>query len=125
MDACAAHFSTFSTLDQSLRSLPQQFQASPRQCDDFSFTILGLLVITLDVLVGDCFDHLNDVLGLCNHPNQLPIIGLEQLEQSPNSDVLKGRIATGQEASEVAMNTAVRFRPVLYKDGVVADCDML
>lgn len=43
--------------------MAQQFQRSPCQRDDLAFTILAVLVIRLDVLVGNAFDHLDDSIG--------------------------------------------------------------
>ena len=50
------------------------------------------------MLVGYGLDHLYDIFRFGNQANELLVLGLEQLEQGPDGDVLKGWIATCEEA---------------------------
>lgn len=52
-----------------LRSLPQQLQRSSSKGNNLPFTIVRIFIVGFDVLVGDCLDHLDDVLRLGDKTN--------------------------------------------------------
>jgi hypothetical protein len=60
--------------------------------------------------------RLRDALG------QARIFRLQQLQQRPDGNVLERGVSAGEEAAEVAVDTARGLSPVLDKDGVIADC---
>jgi hypothetical protein len=66
---------------------------------------------------------LYNLVRLADAFDQPFVFGFEELQKRPDGDVLEGRVPTGEEAAEVAVDTASGFRPVLDEDGVVADYD--
>ena len=111
-----------SCLDKSLlRTSPKQLEATPGKGNHFSFTVICIFFVRLDVLVGNGLDHLHHVLGFGNVSDKFPIFGFEKLEQSPNRNVLERRITAGEESLEVAVNPSIRIGPVTDKNGVIAN----
>lgn len=109
--------------DKGLRALAQKLQASAGKSDNFALAIFIVFVVRLDVAVRNLGDHLNDLVRLANAFDQSFVLGLKKLQQCPDSNVLECRISAGEEASDVAVDTAGRFRPVLDEDGVVTHCE--
>lgn len=102
-----------SCLDKSLlRTSPKQLETTPGKGNHFSFTVICIFFVRLDVLVGNGLDHLHHVLGFGNVSDKFLIFGLEELEQSPNRNVLERRITAGEESLEVAVNPSIRIGPV-------------
>jgi hypothetical protein len=81
-----------------LRPLAKKLEGASSQGDDLAFAVFSV-VVGLDVSIGDGLDHLHDVVGLRDQGDQRLVLGLEQLEQGPDGDVLEGRVAAGEEAS--------------------------
>lgn len=64
---------------------------------------------------------MDDLVGLANQLDQTVVFRFKKLQQSPDSNMLEGRVATGQKSSEITMNASRRFCPVLDEDGVIAN----
>src|SRR4051812_40152527 len=58
-------------------SFPKQFQGPLCQSNYFTFTFFSILIIRLDMFLGNLLDHLNDVLSFGNQTNQLLVVGLQ------------------------------------------------
>lgn len=102
-----------SCLDKSLlRTSPKQLEATPGKGNHFSFTVICIFFIRLDVLVGNGLDHLHHILGFGNVSDKFLIFGFEELEQGPDRNVLERRITAGEESLEVAVNPSIRIGPV-------------
>lgn len=101
--------------ESSFWSLSQELKTPPRQRDNLSFAIFGFLVVAFNALVRNGLNHLNNILRLGYHTHEFFILRLKQLEKSPYGNVLEGRIATGKEASQIAVNATVRLSPILYE----------
>ncbi len=80
-------------------ALSQQLQRTLSQLHHLALAILlVIIVVGLNRLVGNCFDHLNDFFRLADKVDQLLILRLEKLEQCPDGDVLESCISTCEEA---------------------------
>src|SRR5689334_471790 len=106
-------------LDMSLgHALSEKLQATLGQVDNFTLILVFEFVIRFDLTVRDASDMLDDILGLSDKPDQGLILGLEELQECPNCNVLECRIARLQETAEISVDSTLGFSPVLYKNGV-------
>jgi hypothetical protein len=109
-------------LDMSLgHALSQKLEATLGQVNNFALVLVFEFVVRLDLTVCDASNMLDDVLGLSDKSNQSLILGLKELQECPDSDVLECRITRLKEAAEVSVNSTLGLGPVLHKDRVVAD----
>lgn len=102
-------------------ALSKELQTALGQVDDFALVLILEFVAGLDLTVCNVSNVLDDILGLTDEPNQSLVLRFEQLEQSPDSNVLESRVAGLKEPAEISVNSALRLRPVLYKDGVITN----
>lgn len=104
-------------LNQSLfGSGAQQLQASSCKGNHFALALIYLLLVRLEVFIGDRLDHLHNIFGVGDVSDELLVFGLKQLQKSPDSDVLEGGISACEETLEVAVDAAVRVCPVANED---------
>jgi len=106
----------------------QAIQAPSRKRNNLALALLiasrcrCLVTITRYFAICHTLDGLDNILGIGDTVDELLVPGFEELQECPDRDMLKGRIAACDEAVEVAVNAAVGLAPVLDEDGVVADC---
>ena len=80
-------------------TLAEQLQTPLGQIHHLTLVLLFKLVVGLDLPVGNLLDHLDNIIRLADKPDKLLILGLEQLEQRPDGNVLECRIAAAEEPS--------------------------
>jgi hypothetical protein len=98
-------------------ALAKQLQASLSQINNFAlFFIVAILGLGFNLPVRNCSDVLNDVIGLADMANQSLVLGLKQLQQSPDSNVLESGIARLQKSAEVSVYSSIRLVPILNED---------
>jgi hypothetical protein len=122
VDALDAKIGPPSALDKSLGVLVQELEALARENDNLALAVFVVLVVRLDVALRNLRDHVDNLFRLRDALGQACIFRLEQLQQCPDGNVLERGVSAGEEAAEVAVDTARRLGPVLDKDGVIADC---
>ena len=101
--------------------MTEQLQAALCEIDDFSLIVLIVNGLWIILSIGNTSDLLHDIFGLANETDECPVLGFEELEKRPSRDVLECRITRFQEAAQVAVNTTIRFVPILHEYGVIAD----
>lgn len=103
-------------------ALAQQFQASLGKVDNLAFiVVINSVGLRFDLSLGNLLDHVDNFVRLSDLANQRLVLGLEKLEECPYGDVLERGVSAGQESTEVTVNAAVGFCPVLDEDGIVAN----
>lgn len=109
-------------LHEGFGSLAENLETAACEADNLAFTLTVFVVffIGLDVALGNVGDHAHNLARLGDALKQSVVFRFEQLEQSPDCDVLEGSISTGEEAAEISVDTALGLRPVLDEYGVVA-----
>lgn len=104
-----------------MAALAQEFEASLRQVDNFSFVFLLCFRVRFNLAVGNASNVFDNVVGLSDLANQGLVFRFEQLQQCPDSNVLEGGIARLQESAQVSVNATVGLVPVLDEDRVVTN----
>jgi len=108
----------------------QAVQTPSSERHDLAFTFFiaircrCFIAVTGHFAIGHTLDGLNNVICISDTVHEFLVARFEQLQESPDGDVLKGRVAACDEAVEVAVDATVRLTPVLDEDGVVANCDV-
>jgi hypothetical protein len=103
-------------------ALAKQLKAPLGKVDNFSLVIVLGLVIRLDLTICDRFDHLNYVVRFADEADQLLILGLEELQERPDSNMLERGVAAVEESAQVPVDAVARLSPIPGKDAVVANC---
>jgi hypothetical protein len=105
--------------------LPQKLQGALGKLHNFSLTILLAFIVGFDLRIGDSFDHLDYLLRLSDKANKFLILRLQQLEQSPDGNMLERRISTSKESFQISMNASIGLSPVLNEDRIITNYDLL
>ena len=95
--------------------LSKELKRSLCELNNLSFAILVALIIRLDLFIGDCLNHLDDLFGLSNQTDELLVLRLKKLEKRPNRNVLECGISAGQKSFQVSVDAAIWLCPVLDK----------
>ena len=103
-------------------SLAQQLERPLSKLHHLALSIFLVFIVGFNRFVGNGFDHLHNLLRLADQVDELLVLGLQKLKESPDGDMLEGRVATRQEALKITVNAAVWLIPVLNKDRIVANC---
>ena len=105
-----------------------QTSSSKRHNLAFTFFIAGrcrlFIAVTRHFAIRHALHGLHNVLCISDTVDELLVARFEQLQESPDRDVLKGRVAARDEAVEIAVDAAVGLTPVLDEDGVVTDWEV-
>lgn len=108
------------TFDEGLfGTVSKKFEASSCQRNDLTLPVFSVLLVRLDVLIRDCLDHMHEIVGFGDIGNQPLVLRFQQLEESPDGNVLERRVTTGEEAIQITMDSAIWIRPVVYKYRVI------
>jgi hypothetical protein len=105
--------------------LPQKLQGALGKLHNFSLAILLAFIVGFDLRIGDSLDHLDYLLRLSNKANKFLVLRLQQLEQSPDGDMLEGRISTSKESFQISMNASIGLSPVLNEDRIITNYDLV
>lgn len=102
-------------------ALTEQLKAPLRKRDDLALVLVELAV-RLGHALRDARYQAADVVRLANEPDEALVLGLDELQQGPDGDVLERGVPALEEAAEVAVDSPTRLGPVLGEDGVITYC---
>ena len=90
-------------------------QTSSSKHNHLAFPVfaVGSFTIALCVAFRNLLHHTHDIFAGLDLGQELAIVTLEELQESPDGNVLKGRITTGKESCKIAVDAARWVGPVL------------